>query len=444
MTMASGTWGTIPWSISDGGALTLGAGVQPWIITAEESYPWHDYRQSITSVEFTGSISKHSAIVGTEDRTEWGSAFSDCQALASVSGLSYISNAIRASHMFSGCSSLTFIDLSGFDTSKLEVIGGMFDGCTVLASVKFGAYGFGSLDSDSVYSNFKLIDSNYKTAECNGIVVSSDKQFIALEKTEQAGTWTRNATASDISCTAQRTAGGTAREDGDDVTFSFTWVFAEGATSAPATIYQKAAGEPSYPSTPTVSLNLSGNAGNTTYTIAGIGDNAYDYRVEVVDGSSTYVFFPAVTANIRLMDFDANGNAHVYGGLTSDGEITDGTGNVLSDKADSADLGALATKSTLTIEHTTIESTSVKNSSAVASGGNVNFTCTCTVPDGYTFAGIQRVGRGGGAGLVLLGFLASDNGNSATLSFRNLGSSSIAANTASATCEFRFIKVTAS
>lgn len=338
MTMASGTWGTIQWSISDDGALTLGAGVQPQtpIFNTKEAYPWHGYRQSITSVRFTGSISSRRAYIGTADSTAWSSAFSDCQALTSVSGLSYISNAVNTTSMFFGCSSLTSIDLSSFDTSKLEYIGFMFMNCTVLTSIKFGAYGFGSLDvsySDRLY----LIDSNYKTAECNGIVVSSDKQFLALEKTEQAGTWTRNATASSVSCTAQRTASGTAREDGDDVTFSFTWAFAQGSTSAPVRIYQKPAGDSSYPSSPTATLTLSGNAGNTTYTIAGIGDAAYDYRVEIVDGSSTYVFFPAVTANIRLMDFDKNGNAHVYGGLTTDGDVTDGAGNVLSDKLDTTD-----------------------------------------------------------------------------------------------------------
>jgi hypothetical protein len=120
------------------------------------------------------------------------------------------------------------------------------------------------------------------------------------------------------------------------VTFSFTWAFAQGSTSAPVRIYQKAAGDPSYPSTPTASLTLSGNAGNTEYTIAGISDAAYDYRVEIVDGSSTHVFFPAVTANIRLMDFDANSNAHIYGDLNTDGDVTDGAGNVLSDKADAS------------------------------------------------------------------------------------------------------------
>ena len=107
-------------------------------------------------------------------------------------------------------------------------------------------------------------------------------------------------------------------------------------------------------------------------------------------------------------------------------------------------LGGLATKDSVALGYKVIESTSAKNSSAIGSGDNVNFSCNCTVQSGYIFAGIQRVGRTGGAGLVLLGYDAADDGSTATLSFRNMGTSSIPAKSASATCEFRFIKATVS
>lgn len=94
----------------------------------------------------------------------------------------------------------------------------------------------------------------------------------------------------------------------------------------------------------------------------------------------------------------------------------------------------------VTMEQMTLTATSPANASSVASGANVNFTCTCTPPDGWVFSGIQRVGRGGGAGLVLLGYDTSDSGGTCILSFRNMGTSAIAAGAATATCEFHFVR----
>lgn len=332
MAIASGTWGTISWSISDAGKLTLGGGVQPWLIT---SYPWDEHKESIASVEVTGTISKSKTFSGGEENaTYWGLAFDGCTNLTSVSGLSNIKNADDATGMFSGCSKLVTLDLSGFDTGSLTSASHMLFGCAHLTSVKFGSFGFGSLEKENQRS-ISLIDfvSNFRTASRGGIVVGSDEQFISLKAAEQAGTWTRHAEKSEVECTAYRSDGTSKVDDGTDVTFEFSWVFS-GATSAGVKIYQKAASTPDYPSAPTATTSLSGASGNALYTLQNIGDGAYDYRVEIAAGSSTYVFFPVISSNVRLMDFDTDGNAHIYGNLTTDGDVTDGGGNVLSQKLD--------------------------------------------------------------------------------------------------------------
>ena len=43
-------------------------------------------------------------------------------------------------HMFNGCSSLTSVDLSGFDTSKVAILGNMFGSCSSVTSLDLSGF----------------------------------------------------------------------------------------------------------------------------------------------------------------------------------------------------------------------------------------------------------------------------------------------------------------
>ena len=68
-------------------------------------------------------------------------AFAGCSNLVSLSlehfDTSNVSNMIS---MFSGCSSLTSLDLSNFDTAKLELMHGMFQNCTNLINLNLSSF----------------------------------------------------------------------------------------------------------------------------------------------------------------------------------------------------------------------------------------------------------------------------------------------------------------
>jgi surface protein len=66
--------------------------------------------------------------------------FANSPSLLSVEGLEYLntSEVTDMSSMFSGCSSLTSLDLRGFDTGKVTNMNSMFYGCSSLVTIKVG------------------------------------------------------------------------------------------------------------------------------------------------------------------------------------------------------------------------------------------------------------------------------------------------------------------
>lgn len=313
MSIASGTWGTISWELSDAGELTIGGGIQPYNML--NNYPWDDYRDRIVSVSFTGDIASRYNILRVDDGTlpKWYSAFKDCANLETVSGVSHLKNVYEMGTMFLGCSSLSSIDLSQLDTAKLSGVFMLFHKCNILTTVNFGSSGFPNLKIGGIDARPYLISGSFKTAEKDGTVVASDDEFLSLTPEEQAGAWTRKTAKSTVTCTASRSQGGSDEEDGSDVSFKFTYVIQD----ATATVvgYKKLVSESSYPSTPEFTTALQGPSGKTTYTLSDVGDEAYDFRIEVTDAGKTYVMFPEGSANIRLADFDKDGSMKVYGSL---------------------------------------------------------------------------------------------------------------------------------
>lgn len=345
MTIASGTSGTSAWSIADDGKLTItpSSGNSGYILHGWLGYnqlaawPWHTYRSQVTSVVISGSLQIYGRdMLGHEvvDGSAWD-MFAEMENLRSVSGVKSLVGLTSLMHMFYNCSSLTSVDLasvntaavtdmtyafsrcgsltsldlSSFDTSAVDRMYGMFGGCDALSQVVFGA-GF-AIPDGSASVGFVAYGKACKNVSKN-IVVTSDADFRALTAQQRSGTWQRGVSAT-FKATAQRSTGSTADEDGEDVTISVTWATDASTTTRTLNVYKKLASSASYPSSASKTVTLSGNSGNEAVTISDIGDSAYDFKVEFYDGTNTFVAFPSVQSNIRLIAIDKSGHVEVLG-----------------------------------------------------------------------------------------------------------------------------------
>ena len=95
------------------------------------SYPgWNNYKSSIQKVVFDESFKDQSPT------TCWG-WFSGCSNLTTIEGIENLntSSTVNFTRMFEDCSSLTSLDLSGFDTKSLTIMNYTFYGCTNLKTI---------------------------------------------------------------------------------------------------------------------------------------------------------------------------------------------------------------------------------------------------------------------------------------------------------------------
>lgn len=346
MAIASGTIGTCPWSISDSGELTIGAGtIKDIMVIMATSWPWYKYSEQIKTVSITGDVNFGTFAFDSPPITS--DMFSNCTALTAISGLNRlnVSNVTSMSRMFSGCSSLrtlndisslnvsnvtdmdlcfrgcsslTSLDLSGWNTEKVEHFNGMFEYCSSLTVVIIGP-SFSMLAAEEDNANTKIVDWVFGSSAkntTNDIVLTSDKDFYKLTTEERQGVWDRNV-KSTYSVTAKRTNGDRVDEDGEDVTLFVKWVTDAETTERTLSVYYKPASSSTYPSTPTATKTLTGDSGDDTITITNLGDSAFDFKVVFYDGTNYFTAYPSVSANIRLVTIDKNGNVEVLGTINA-------------------------------------------------------------------------------------------------------------------------------
>ena len=105
----------------------------------------------------------------TENMTNMYVMFSGCNSLTSldVSGFD-TSKVTNMGHMFSECNSLTSLDLGGFDTSKATNMGNMFNGCKELTKLDISGFDASkTTDISSMFRNCNLLKnidiSNFNT-----------------------------------------------------------------------------------------------------------------------------------------------------------------------------------------------------------------------------------------------------------------------------------------
>ena len=152
--IASGTWGTCHWTISDGGTLTIGPGTGADTINDYGKYaPWSKYGDSITSVKESGTIvlpnnssylfsglseakSIDTSNLNTKNVTNMFGMFFNCPSLTSLDVSKFnTKNVTNMQSMFNNCSSLTSLDVSNFNTENVTNMQRMFYDCSSLTSL---------------------------------------------------------------------------------------------------------------------------------------------------------------------------------------------------------------------------------------------------------------------------------------------------------------------
>lgn len=185
MAIASGTFGTCPWEISDAGVLTISAGTIP---ETHVDPPWYDYRTSINCAEiksgvnvtnisyfFDGCSSLISVLFPSDFQnnalTTTSGMFKDCTSLASIDlQLFNTASVTNMMSMFEGCSNLMSLDVSSFDTSSVIYMDSMFDKCSSLTSLDVSGF-----DTSSVTTMDFMFDrcSSLTSLDMSGFDTSS-------------------------------------------------------------------------------------------------------------------------------------------------------------------------------------------------------------------------------------------------------------------------------
>ncbi len=169
----AGTIGTCAWTIDAAGCLTIAPqdgvsgefsmGSHPY----ENSWPWYSNRTKILSVKVNSGVSADGSLrhffsgctslsavdlsgLDASSVTDMGYMFYYCTSLVSLnlSGLN-TSEVTRMNYMFDGCSSLISLDLSGFDTSEVTTMSCIFEGCSALATLNLSNFNTDNVTSMS-------------------------------------------------------------------------------------------------------------------------------------------------------------------------------------------------------------------------------------------------------------------------------------------------------
>ena len=127
--LGNGTDGGISWVVyGDGELLVSGTGDRANMEAGV--WPWDSYKDKIVSVS-----------VQSTGMTDAGYMFSGCSNLSEIdlSGFD-TSNVISMTYMFANCNNLSNLDLSTFDTSNVTEMDSMFYGCSNLSDLDLSGF----------------------------------------------------------------------------------------------------------------------------------------------------------------------------------------------------------------------------------------------------------------------------------------------------------------
>ena len=126
-----------------------------WVMwDVNEERRWNTAAQEINTVVFDESFANYTALTSTSN---W---FRDFMNLTTITGITNLKtdNVTDMSNMFYNCSSLTSLDLSGFNTAKVTNIEQMFYGCESLLSINI-----------SNFNTSNVTSRNWLFAECHSL-----------------------------------------------------------------------------------------------------------------------------------------------------------------------------------------------------------------------------------------------------------------------------------
>ncbi len=125
--------------------------------------PWYEYRESIITAEIhvqnminargmfygcTNLLSVDISDFDTSKVEDMGVMFIDCSSLKNIDLSNFDTSESRfMTNMFSGCSSLTNIDLSSFNTENVVGMTAMFAGCSSLTSLDLSNFNMGNVSA---------------------------------------------------------------------------------------------------------------------------------------------------------------------------------------------------------------------------------------------------------------------------------------------------------
>ena len=125
------------------------------VISLADDVPWHGCAGTVTKVVFTSSFADYKP----KKCKSWFLRF---KALATIENIGYLdtSSATSFASMFSGCSKLTSLDLTGFDTSKVTCMIQTFFDCRSLTSLDVTGFDTSKVtDMDCMFCNCTSLKS---------------------------------------------------------------------------------------------------------------------------------------------------------------------------------------------------------------------------------------------------------------------------------------------
>lgn len=162
--IAEGQYEDVTWKIDSNGKLTVeGTG------NFKDYYgdaPWKSYQNKIMSAE-----------INLTRTTDASHMFSGCSSLTSLDLRNFdTSNATSMDRMFSGCSSLTSLDVSSFNTSNVRSMEAMFLRCESLTSVDVSTFDTSNVTNmKNMFSgNTKLTTLNVSSFDTSNVVYMSE------------------------------------------------------------------------------------------------------------------------------------------------------------------------------------------------------------------------------------------------------------------------------
>lgn len=132
--ITSGNYEGVDWRITKDYVLELGNSGQEQSISRFQvhDYPWEPYRDKLKSVVFEGTV------IGSYVMDDM---FSGCSSLTNIDLRNFDTSSVTSmNRMFSGCTSLTNIDLRNFDTSSVTEMTSMFRGCSSLSTIDVSGF----------------------------------------------------------------------------------------------------------------------------------------------------------------------------------------------------------------------------------------------------------------------------------------------------------------